>query len=74
MLKTRLGKDLLRNKWLYLMMLPVILYYVLFHYVPLYGTIIAFKQFVPSQGIWGSEWVGFKHFEAFFQYLLFPRN
>lgn len=71
MLKTRLGKDFLRNKWLYLMILPVILYYVLFHYVPLYGTIIAFKQFVPSQGIWGSEWVGFKHFEAFFEYLFF---
>lgn len=73
MLKTRLGKDILRNKWLYLMVLPVILYYVLFHYVPLYGTIIAFKQFVPSQGIWGSEWVGFKHFEAFFSSIYFIR-
>lgn len=71
MLKSRLGKDLLRNKWLYLMIIPVVIYYFLFHYVPLYGTIIAFKQFVPAKGILGSDWVGFKHFEEFFSSIYF---
>ncbi|MEK4059803.1 MULTISPECIES: ABC transporter permease [Paenibacillus] len=73
MLKSRLGKDLLRNKWLYLMIIPVVIYYFLFHYVPLYGTIIAFKQFVPAKGILGSDWVGFKHFEEFFSSIYFFR-
>lgn len=73
MFKTRLGKDLLRNKWLYLMILPVIIYYIMFHYVPMYGAIIAFKQFVPSKGILGSEWVGFKHFADFFSSIYFFR-
>lgn len=70
---TRLGKDLIRNKYLYLMILPVIIYYVMFHYIPMYGAIISFKQFVPSKGILGSEWVGFKHFEDFFSSIYFFR-
>ena len=41
-------------------------YLILFKYVPMYGIIIAFKNFVASKGIWGSEWVGFKQFERFF--------
>lgn len=73
MLKSKLGKDLLRNKWLYLMILPVVVYYVMFHYVPMYGAIIAFKQYIPSKGILGSEWVGFKHFEEFFSSIYFLR-
>lgn len=73
MLKTKLGKDLLRNKWLYLMILPVIVYYVMFQYVPMYGAIIAFKQYIPSKGILGSDWVGLKHFEEFFSSIYFFR-
>ncbi|AFH61426.1 ABC transporter permease [Paenibacillus caseinilyticus] len=68
-----LRKDLTRNKWLYLMMLPVLVYYIAFHYAPMYGAMIAFKQFVPARGIWGSEWVGFKHFESFFSSIYFFR-
>ncbi|PZE20440.1 sugar ABC transporter permease [Paenibacillus xerothermodurans] len=68
-----LFKDLIRNKYVYLMMLPGILYYIIFQYVPMYGATIAFKQFTPAAGIWGSEWVGFKHFEAFFQSYYFIR-
>ncbi|AEI40630.1 ABC transporter permease [Paenibacillus mucilaginosus] len=68
-----LRKDLTRNKWLYLMMLPVLVYYIAFHYAPMYGAMIAFKQFVPAKGIWGSEWVGFKHFESFFSSIYFFR-
>ncbi|GGF81035.1 sugar ABC transporter permease [Paenibacillus albidus] len=73
MLKTKLGNDLLRNKWLYIMILPVIIYYIMFHYVPMYGAIIAFKQYIPAKGILGSDWVGFKHFEDFFSSIYFFR-
>lgn len=55
------------------MMLPVLVYYIAFHYAPMYGAMIAFKQFVPAKGIWGSEWVGFKHFESFFSSIYFFR-
>ncbi|SDF70667.1 putative aldouronate transport system permease protein [Fontibacillus panacisegetis] len=48
-----------RNYELYLFLLPIILVYLLFKYYPMYGVQIAFKDFSPSQGIWGSEWVGF---------------
>ncbi|WP_246315846.1 ABC transporter permease [Paenibacillus foliorum] len=68
-----LSKDLLRNKYIYLMMLPGILYYIVFHYIPMYGATIAFKHFTPVAGIWGSEWIGFKHFQDFFNSYYFLR-
>ncbi|OCT15470.1 sugar ABC transporter permease [Paenibacillus pectinilyticus] len=58
--------DIRRNKLLYVMLVPILLYYVIFHYVPMYGAIIAFKDFSPRLGIWGSQWVGFDHFQQFF--------
>ncbi|TXK84284.1 sugar ABC transporter permease [Paenibacillus sp. N3.4] len=58
--------DIRKNKLLYVMLFPVLLYYVIFHYAPMYGAIIAFKDFSPRLGIWGSDWVGFEHFQAFF--------
>lgn len=66
--KSRIGllRDIRSNKLLYVMLVPVLLYYVVFHYVPMYGAIIAFKDFSPRLGIWGSDWVGFEHFQAFF--------
>lgn len=70
---TSLRRDLIRNKWLYIMMLPVIIYYIAFHYAPMYGAVIAFKQFVPAKGILGSDWVGFKHFKDFFSSIYFFR-
>ena len=54
-----------RNYELYLFLPPIILVYLLFKYYPMYGVQIAFKDFSPSQGIWGSEWVGFQHFIDF---------
>ena len=54
------------RKYLYLMSLPVLAYFLVFHYYPMYGVQIAFKQFKPRKGILGSPWVGFKHFEKFF--------
>ncbi|ULL18130.1 sugar ABC transporter permease [Paenibacillus sp. H1-7] len=68
-----LTRDIIRNKYIYLMMLPGLLYYIIFHYVPMYGATIAFKHFTPVAGIWGSEWVGFKHFQEFFRSYYFVR-
>jgi putative aldouronate transport system permease protein len=48
-------------------------WYVVMHYVPIYGLQIAFKNFVASRGIWGSPWVGLKHFERFFKSYYFGR-
>ncbi|TMV45846.1 sugar ABC transporter permease [Paenibacillus mesophilus] len=62
----RLWKTVERDKYLYLLILPVLIYYVVFHYVPMYGIIIAFKKFQPLKGILGSSWVGFRYFEEFF--------
>ncbi|MFD2614421.1 ABC transporter permease [Paenibacillus gansuensis] len=66
-------KDLRRNKYIYLMALPVVAYYLVFHYGPMYGLLIAFKDFNTSAGIWGSPWVGFDHFKDFFQSHYFGR-
>lgn len=68
-----LKKDFLRNKYVYLMALPVLLFYILFHLAPMYGLIIAFKDFTPIKGIMGSPWVGFKHFTTFFSSYYFTR-
>jgi putative aldouronate transport system permease protein len=59
-------KQLKQNRYIYIMLLPVVLYYVIFHYVPMYGVIIAFKNFTPTEGILGSPWVGVTHFRSFF--------
>ena len=51
---------------LYLFVLPTLAYIVIFHYLPLYGIQIAFRNYKPARGIWGSDWVGFKYFIKFF--------
>lgn len=70
---TRLRKDLRVNKSVYIMFLPVLIYYIIFHYKPMYGAIIAFKDYTPIKGIMGSEWIGFKHFIDFFSSFYFRR-
>lgn len=60
-----------RGRMLYLMILPGIAAMFIFHYIPIYGLQIAFKDFSNKLGIWGSPWVGFKHFERFFNYPYF---
>lgn len=63
-----------RKNWdLYLLALPVLAYFIVFEYVPMYGLQIAFKNFIASQGIWGSPWIGFVHFERFFESYYFWR-
>uniref|UniRef100_UPI003D2E216D ABC transporter permease n=1 Tax=Paenibacillus oryzisoli TaxID=1850517 RepID=UPI003D2E216D len=54
------------DRWLYLMLVPGILYFVVFKYLPMWGVFLAFKDYQPFVGFWGSKWVGFKHFERFF--------
>jgi len=66
-------KDILKNRSLYVMLIPVLIYYILFQYKPMYGAIIAFKDFKPFLGVWDSNWVGFKHFIAFFDSYYFWR-
>jgi putative aldouronate transport system permease protein len=67
------AKDFIRNKYLYMMVVPVVAYYLIFHYLPMYGAVIAFKQFNIARGIWDSPWVGFKHFQDFFESYYFWR-
>ncbi|KKC49029.1 sugar ABC transporter permease [Paenibacillus sp. D9] len=64
---------ILRNWQLYVMISPVLAYYILFHYVPMYGIQIAFKDFRINKGIWDSPWVGLKHFDRFFHSFFFER-
>ena len=69
----RVKKDWKKNRSLYLLVIPVILFYLLFHYKPMYGAIIAFQDFNPRLGISGSEWVGFDQFTRFFTSPYFGR-
>lgn len=62
----RAAQGLPKNWILYLMILPVVIYYIIFHYVPMYGVQIAFKDYVGRLGIWGSQWNHFAHFKRFF--------
>lgn len=69
-----LKRDLIRYKWLYLFFaLPVVLWYVIFHYVPIYGIQIAFRNYKITKGIWGSPFVGFDNFMKFFNSIYFGR-
>lgn len=54
------------NYELYLFLLPTVVYFLIFHYGPMYGIQIAFKNFIAVEGIWGSPWVGIDHFQRFF--------
>lgn len=63
---SRLLRVLFKHKALYLLMLPGILYYIIFKYVPMYGVLISFQDYSVARGIFDSKWVGFKHFIDFF--------
>lgn len=59
-------KYIKRNKYLYLLLVPCIAYLIIFHYVPMYGLIISFKDFKFSKGILGSPWTGLENFRYLF--------
>lgn len=70
-------KDLRRDKWIYILLLPGIAYFIIFKYVPMAGVVIAFQNYHPFTGIAGSEWVGFTHFQRLFddpQFYMLLRN
>src|SRR5690606_29377137 len=75
--RVRSRKNVLRQikkNWdLYLLILPVLIYFIVFKYVPMYGVQIAFKDFIAVQGITGSPWIGLEHFERFFKSFYFER-
>ncbi len=60
------GRYMLQHRWLYFMLIPGALYFILFRYIPMGGLIIAFKEYSPFKGMWGSPWVGFGQFVKFF--------
>ncbi|MEK4361869.1 ABC transporter permease subunit [Paenibacillus sp. FSL M8-0212] len=64
--KNKLWRRAIRNWELYLFIAPAFLYFLIFHYGPMYGIQIAFKNFIPTLGVTGSPWVGFDHFIRFF--------
>lgn len=70
---SKLAKSLNRTKYLQLLLLPGLIYYIIFHFAPMYGVIIAFKDYKIRSGILGSPWAGFKYFQEFFDYMYFGR-
>lgn len=65
------GKSFLKQKWLYVMMLLPLTSLIIWNYIPMYGIIISFKDYSPAFGILHSPWVGFDHFERFFNAFYF---
>lgn len=65
--------DLTRHRWIYLMAVPVLIYVLIFFYYPMYGTIMAFKDYIPRLGILGSPWTGLENFTRFFSSAYFSR-
>ncbi|NOU67076.1 ABC transporter permease subunit [Paenibacillus sp. LMG 31461] len=75
--KGGLLRDLRRDKYLYVLALPGVLFFLIFKFVPMWGVVISFQNFSPFAGITGSEWVGFEHFQRFFtnpDFMLLFRN
>lgn len=62
----RWQRQLLRDRWLYLMLAPGIIFFLVYKYLPMWGVVIAFQNYSPGLGLFQSEWVGFKHFDRLF--------
>jgi putative aldouronate transport system permease protein len=69
----RIKKNFQQNWQLYTFLVPALLFFFIFHYIPMYGVQIAFKDFYATEGITGSPWVGFEHFQRFFDSYYFWR-
>ena len=63
-----LGRRILEHWQIYLLLLPAVVYFIIFYYWPMAGLQIAFRDYRVSKGIWGSTWVGFKYFQKFFNH------
>ena len=64
--KQPLTERIWKYRQFYLLLIPALVYVLIFNYGPMYGIQIAFKNYKGALGIWGSKWVGFKHFKDFF--------
>lgn len=72
----KLGRGIIQNRWLYALILPALVYLIIFNYLPMYGVQIAFKDYKAVRGIAGSPWTamnGFNHFYTFFNAYYFGR-
>ena len=72
-LSYQLKRDWIRNRSLYILVIPVLLFYILSHYNPMYGAIIAFKDYTPALGVKDSPWIGLDNFIRFFKSVYFGR-
>ena len=63
-----------QNKLLYWLILPSLIFILIFNYIPMGGLIIAFQDYSFTRGIWGSEWIGFENFTDFFSGMYFGRT
>lgn len=68
-----LKRKLRFSKYLLIMIIPAIIFYFIFNYVPMYGILIAFKKYYPKKGIMGSPWVGLENFKIIFSDVEFWR-
>ena len=71
--RKRAAQDFKKHKYKYFLVFPVMVYFIIFCYKPMYGVIIAFQRFRASAGISGSPWVGFENFRRFFKDIYFWR-
>ncbi|WP_414730970.1 ABC transporter permease [Bacillus sp. FJAT-28004] len=62
----RVLKDIKRDRWIYILLVPGLIYFLLFKYLPMGGVVIAFQDYHPFKGFLGSDWVGMKHFTRLF--------
>lgn len=60
--KMSLKQRILYHKYIYLILLPALVYYIVFKYMPIYGLTLAFKTYKASKGVWGSPWIGLENF------------
>ncbi len=67
-------QEFYKNRYLYLLAVPVVAYYVIFCYLPMFGIVIAFKNYEMGKGIFNSSWVGLAHFKSFFGGVYFKRT
>ena len=71
--KHNIIRKMKRHWGLYLLLLPPLIYIIIFHYIPMFGIQIAFRNFIPTDGLFGSPWVGFLNFQKFFKSYVFWR-
>ena len=71
--RSRFVRSLRRYWQLYLLLLLPVIWFIVFRYVPMANAVIAFKNYNPIDGVWGSPWVGFDNFTALFRNPVFPK-